>query len=203
MATDYNNVKKQTPVIQDPEKPKVKAIELPEPKKSIFKRIANAIIDPSGVQEIKGDLKEDLKTKSADAIKSIASSALKGAVDSIFYGQSTMSQNYRSGQTNYSGYSYGSRGRTVSRNQPQTRSRQRFNSRRFLIETAEQAETVLSSLTVQVHDFGSASVADFYNLVDVMTEYTDNSYGWRNLDTAHIERVAEGYIVVLPEARML
>ena len=203
MATEYNNVKKQTPAIQDPEKPQVKAIELPEPKKSIFKRIANAIIDPSGVQEIKGDLKEDLKTKSADAIKSIASSALKGAVDSIFYGQSNMSQNYRTGQTNYNGYSYGSRGQRVSRNQPQTRSRQRFNSRRFLIETAEQAETVLSSLTVQVHDFGSASVADFYNLVDVMTEYTDNSYGWRNLDTAHIERVAEGYIVVLPEARML
>lgn len=203
MATDYNNVKKQESSIQDPEKPQVKAIELPEPKKGIFKRIANAIIDPSGVQEIKGDLKEDLKTKSADAIKSIVSSALKGAVDSIFYGQSTMSQNYRTGQTNYNGYSYGSRNRTVSRNQPQTRSRQRFNSRRFLIETADQAETVLASLTAQVHDFGSASVADFYNLVDVMSEYTDNSYGWRNLDTAHIERVAEGYIVILPEARML
>ena len=44
------------------------------------------------------------------------------------------------------------------------------------------------------------SVADYYDLVGVECNYTDNNYGWDDIRSAHIQAVSNGYIIVLPKA---
>ena len=184
MATEYNKPKENKGIIKETTKITVKVEEQPEPKKSIFRRIANAIVDPAGVSEIKVNLKNQVKGQASDAVKSIISSGLKGAVDAIFYGNSSISRGVNQ-RTNYSTYG-GVKHNNYSSGIPLDRTRQRkaFNSRRYVIDNRMDAESVITALTGQILEYGSASVADFYNLIDIMSEYTDNSYGWRNIDLA-------------------
>ena len=44
------------------------------------------------------------------------------------------------------------------------------------------------------------TVADFYDLVGVTCDYTDNNYGWTSLRSAEVVRVRDGYIIKLPRA---
>src|SRR5699024_2313676 len=98
-------------------------------KQKMFKRIANAIVDTEGVTDIKTNLKDQVKRQAADSVKNIISSGLKGAVDALFYGQSTNYSNYSNpfGKTQYSQYNNGVK--RVGNSQPQTRQRKIFNSR--------------------------------------------------------------------------
>ena len=52
--------------------------------------------------------------------------------------------------------------------------------------------------------YGLVSVADFYELVGVPSNYTDNNYGWSNLRNAYVDRLRDGgYIIKLPRAFQL
>lgn len=69
----------------------------------------------------------------------------------------------------------------------------------IIIESRGEAEKVISLLIEQIEEYGAASIADFYDLVGITGQFTDNKYGWDDLSTARIERVREGYILDLPK----
>lgn len=48
-----------------------------------------------------------------------------------------------------------------------------------------------------IDKYGSATIADLYELLDKKSEYTDNDYGWKDLSTASQRRVREGYLLEL------
>lgn len=79
------------------------------------------------------------------------------------------------------------------------RNRSRFNFDDIVLERRSDGEQVLESLVDQIDEFGVATVADFYDLVDMTGEYTDQDWGWDNLSRAVVERVRDGYVVVLPK----
>jgi hypothetical protein len=54
-----------------------------------------------------------------------------------------------------------------------------------------------------IDTYGIVSVADFYDLVGITGNYTDNKYGWNNIHSASIVRVREGYMIKLPRALAL
>ena len=70
----------------------------------------------------------------------------------------------------------------------------------YIIETRGEAEDVLYRMDDLIDTYGSVSVADFYDLLGVPGNYTDNKYGWKNLRDAKIEHVREGYTIRLPRA---
>ena len=45
--------------------------------------------------------------------------------------------------------------------------------------------------------------ADFYDIVGVTSEFTDNKYGWTSIRKAGIKPVREGFLIVLPRTRVL
>ena len=47
--------------------------------------------------------------------------------------------------------------------------------------------------------YGIVSVADLYELVGIIGNYTDNKYGWTNLRNAEPIRVNGGYLLKLPK----
>ena len=46
----------------------------------------------------------------------------------------------------------------------------------------------------------AVSVADFYDLVGVSGNYTDNKYGWTDIRNASVIHVRDGYMIKLPKA---
>ena len=54
-----------------------------------------------------------------------------------------------------------------------------------------------------IETYGLVSVADFYDLVGVTGDYTDNKYGWTDLRNANVIRVRDGYMIKLPRALLL
>lgn len=88
------------------------------------------------------------------------------------------------------------------------RMRERSNSVRrsgyeyddIIIPNRGEAEEVLSRMDELVDTYGLVSVADFYDLVGITGNYTDNKYGWTNIRNANVIRVADGYMIKLPRA---
>ena len=49
--------------------------------------------------------------------------------------------------------------------------------------------------------YGIASVADWYDLVGADSDYTDNNYGWTDIQSATIVRTRNGdYMIKMPKA---
>lgn len=70
----------------------------------------------------------------------------------------------------------------------------------IILETRGEAEAVLSKMDEIMETYEIVRVADLYDLVGVTGDYTDNSYGWTNIRNARVERVRDGYRIVMPRA---
>lgn len=136
------------------------------------------------------------------AVKNMLSDAVTGGIEMMLFGERRASNIKRSGGksfVNYGGYSQGTtRTRTAT---VRNTSRHQFDD--IKLESRGEAEEVLSHLVALVDQYESASVADLYDLVDIKSEFTDNKYGWTNLSTAHVSRVRDGYILVLPKTQLI
>jgi len=69
--------------------------------------------------------------------------------------------------------------------------------------TRGDAESVLMRMDELIDVYGSASVADFYDLAGVTGNYTDNKYGWIDLQSATAIRMRDGYIIKFPKVMPL
>lgn len=83
----------------------------------------------------------------------------------------------------------------------QARSQHQFEE--IILTDRREAEEALERLFDCVDQFGSASVADLYELVGVKSAHTDNKWGWTDLRGADIVRVRNGYLLDLPETEPL
>lgn len=71
----------------------------------------------------------------------------------------------------------------------------------IVIENRGEADLVLDQLEEIISTYGTASVADLYDLMGVTGRgYTDNKYGWTDIRNAKVVRVQGGYILQLPRA---
>lgn len=68
----------------------------------------------------------------------------------------------------------------------------------ILLATRVEANEVLNRLNDLVDRYTSATVADLYALVGITGNYTDDKWGWRELNAAGITRVPRGYVLDLP-----
>jgi hypothetical protein len=68
-----------------------------------------------------------------------------------------------------------------------------------IIESRGDAEEVLSVLVDMIDKYDVATVADFYDAVGMTTEYSDHNYGWDNLSRSTVQRVRDGWILIMPE----
>lgn len=73
----------------------------------------------------------------------------------------------------------------------------------IIMDTRREAQNVLEELDYMIHKYGQASIADFYDIVGVTSEFTDNHYGWTSIRDAGIRPVREGFLIVLPRTHVL
>ena len=90
--------------------------------------------------------------------------------------------------------------RNDRRSSASSRSRTGYDFEDIVLETRGEAEDVLRHMDELIETYGTASVADLYDLVGIIGPYTNNKWGWTNLRTAEPIRVKDGYLLKLPKA---
>lgn len=78
-----------------------------------------------------------------------------------------------------------------------------YNYDDIVVETRAEAETVLIRMDEIMAEYGTVRVADLYDLVGATGNYTDNNYGWTDIQNARVVRVPDGYKIKMPRATAL
>ena len=119
---------------------------------------------------------------------------ISDAINTILYGDSAPKNNNTS-RVSYSSY-YNN-----DSNRKNNSARRRFdNFDDIILESRGETEKVLARMEEYIRSYGMVSVSELYDFMGITSDYTTTRYGWTNLDSARIERVFEGYKLVLPKA---
>ena len=133
------------------------------------------------------------------AIKKAVSDIVTNGIDMILYGGNGGSKK-RSTNGSYISYNNYSDRRRESHSYGTTTTRSGYSYDEISIPSRGEAEEVLTRMDELIETYGIVSVADFYDLVGITGEYTDNKYGWTNIRSAEVVRVRDGYVIKLPKA---
>lgn len=162
---------------------------------------------------------QDLKTTASGVandvvfpgIKNLIVNIIKKAVDYLFLGTSYNNQSNGYGYTNYT--SYGVPARNVSYSSgysQQNQQRAETPTRSSIYQVNDvvfrergEAEETITQMIGLCQRYGMVSVLDFYDLVGLKTNQQDNKYGWRDLATASVVRVPDGYSINFPKIVVL
>jgi hypothetical protein len=77
------------------------------------------------------------------------------------------------------------------------------NFTNIIFASHDEAEGVLISLCDVVDESGVVTVGDFYRFVGVDPEPLDEKWGWTEMKSAMVERVDDGFILLLPKMARL
>lgn len=129
------------------------------------------------------------------AVKKAISDIVTNGIEMMLYGETGRKKNSNSSRISYRDYYKDDR-------RPRDRgvSRSSYDYDDIILETRGEAEDVLSRMDEIMDTYGIVSVADFYDLVGVTGNFTDNKYGWTNIRNANVIRVRDGYMIKLPKA---
>jgi hypothetical protein len=125
------------------------------------------------------------------------------AIERLILGDSAMSRRSNSassssrfrGGSSFTNYNKFAGGNTREEEPAYTRSNE---VREMVVETRGDAQRVLDELFAIIDRYGAVSVATYYELVGITGKFTDNQWGWTNLNTAGVSRVREGFRIELP-----
>ena len=132
------------------------------------------------------------------AVKKAISDAVTNGIDMILYGETSSNRKGSlSSKVSYRSYY----DRNNDRKSYYAKSRNEYSYDDVVIDTRGEAEEVLMKMDELIDIYGMVSVADFYDLVGVSSNYTDNNYGWTNIRGATVVRTRNnGYMIKLPKA---
>lgn len=152
------------------------------------------------------------------AAKNALSEAVSSGINMFLFGENRPSNNVnRKGDRSYVSYNRYYNHQSNSRysapwDDGQTRTiveTRPINNRRnrqfdqVIVPSRTEAEDVLEAVLDRIDTYGVASVADLYDLSGVPSVFTDNDWGWYNADDAHVRRTQGGYMIWLPQPRLL
>ena len=146
---------------------------------------------------------EDLKTVRDHILKDVAVPKLQdffadlmiATINMIFHGDDRPRSNYN----NYAQPSRVSYNRYSNQNNQQRPVMAQINYQDVIFSSRGDADEVLGQMSDAVASYGAVSVADFYDLVGMTANYTDNKYGWYDIRNAYVQPVSGGYVIKLPK----
>lgn len=138
------------------------------------------------------------------AIKENIADIVNGAVAMLFFGEVRRRGNNGrtqsgSSRVNYGGYFNGGndRGDRMPRSYRQE-SVGRTRTDDILISSRADAEQVLDEMLELLDTYKQVTVADYYDMLDISSEFTDHKYGWTDLRGARVVPARGGYRIELP-----
>lgn len=154
-----------------------------------------------------GDLKETAEHVRDDvaipALKNFLYDSLSEGLQRILWGETRNDRRRNSTHRDYVGYSRRARESRLSpKESVQTSARYSRVAQGVddvVLATRTEAESVLSRMYDLIENYNMVTVAEFYSLVGVSAEFTDENWGWRDLRSANIQHIRDGFRINLPK----
>lgn len=163
-------------------------------KKSEVKKLTDVFISED-ISNVKSYIWNDI-------IIPIVKKAISETVDVILYGESGHSKKKSpASRVSYRSY-YEDRDDNRRRDYGSVR-RSNYDYNDIVLENRGDAEEVLIKLDELIDVYGSASIADLYDMVGMSGSYTDNRYGWDKPGVGSVVRVRDGWLLKLPKVIIL
>ena len=226
MSTDYNKVKIKNTAVVNPETEEIQKrsaiVKGRERKPGLFSRAGTLFFGDGGFRGVSEHLvrdifiqsiqttMSDIATNSIHTIADVTASSIKRAI----FGDNYVNDSQR---RNSNDYWYGSR-RYVDNRMSSSRGRGYTDYSRqsekalhhksenvsnvvrvIEFDSANDANEVLSYMIDSVEQYGLVTVADFYELSDVASKFTDHQFGWTNLDGVRVVPIrGGGFYIAFP-----
>lgn len=120
----------------------------------------------------------------------------------ILYGESRHSRNSSSGGSKISYQKYYER-ETGYKTPTRVNATYGYEVREFILDNRGDAESVLDQIQDLMSEYGVVTVSDYYDLVGVSGQFTDNYYGWTDMNGMRTRAVRNGWLIELPSPRQL
>jgi len=183
-------------------------------RRSLLKRVSRTFEEGEPGREVINYVLYDVVIPAA---KSTLADLVEGTIEMVLFGGDSRNPRVRrSGGRSYVSYADaykagGSRSPGGIRHgarrphdvEPATRRRGRQDISDIVLGSRPEAEKVLEELAEIVQEYGVASVADLYDLVGLDSEYTDQKFGWLDLEGISTMRGRDGWELVLPNPRII
>lgn len=135
------------------------------------------------------------------AIKKLIYEGVSNTLDMILYGSvgHHKDRDRRGGSVTYKSYSsyYDDR----DRHEQRRRSYDDYDlDEDPIFETRGDAELCLDELDNALDRYKILSVADFKDICRMRSTYTDNRYGWTNINSAKVVHIRDGWTIRMPKA---
>jgi hypothetical protein len=189
---------------------KIVAVQPKRVKRGLMSRLISGVLGPDGLPSIGTYVNEEIikpavKNLIFDAITSAASKAMFGDKGGPYRGGSRPTGASYRPATNYSNR-YGSP--NTQRPEPEERKPirpARYGVDDYLIVDRYDASHVLISLQENAERYNVTSVADYYELIGVPSQHTDNNYGWTvdSISRASIVPVQGGFVIKFPPVEVI
>lgn len=170
-------------------------------KKSLGRRFTETFIGDD-IDSVKEYVKTDVVIP---AIKNLIFESVTNALQMMLWNNVGQPIKRKGEQREYNEF-YKSKSYNVSASANRS-PRDRFDFYDIVFKSKFDAEKALSLLYEYVDTYGHATVADYYNSIPqevlknagiMSSVYTDNDWGWRDLNNIRIQPVRGGYILTLP-----
>lgn len=132
------------------------------------------------------------------ALKKAIHDIVTNGIDMILYDGETRAKKTNASTISYRSY-YDNKREDRFADNYRTKSTLDYDNIRF--ESRAEADEVLTCMCDLIDQYGSASVADLFDLAGLSCPHTYNKYGWTALRIAEIARVGGGYVLKLPKAK--
>lgn len=196
----------ESPVVKPPKVPVTKVVQgrVEKRKTSLGRRLTNTFIGDDTV-DIKSYLVQEVIVP---GIKEGMMGLLYGVIGGFEMKLFGTTRVRRPGYTPYSNASTNKFG-TVTMGGGNTRPantvrRSAYDIGDIVFESKGEADLVLDSMLEMLDTYGRVSVADMYELVGWTANFTDYDFGWTDLRSSDVRRVAGGgYTLILPRPTSL
>ena len=132
------------------------------------------------------------------ALKTMASDAVSEGFERLLFGTNGSGRKRNRGGSSYINYSRIS-SEPKERYVPKPKERATHDFGDIEVPTRGEAELVLDRLQELVDRYEFASVSDLYDLVNVEATFVDQQWGWRDLQSARVQRCRDGgYNIMFP-----
>ena len=150
-----------------------------------------------------GDLKETAEHVRDDvaipALKNFLYDSLSEGLQRILWGETRNDRRRNSTHRDYVGYSRRARESRPTQQTTTRYSRVAQGVDDVVLATRTEAESVLSRMYDLIENYNMVTVAEFYSLVGISAEFTDENWGWRDLRSANIQHIRDGFRINLPK----
>lgn len=196
------------PTIYDnkPEAPKEKVVEsvingdeFVSRRRSLGRKIIDVLFN-GDIQDVKSYVVNDVFIP---AVKETIFEMVNKGLDMVLFGGSSRSTTRQNNQTYISYNNYSKRTAPETRQRSVRRVEERSDEEELIFRERGPAELVLEKIFAIFEEYHIVTKADLNDILNRSGNFTDNNWGWTDLNGASVERVRGGYLLNLPKMKHL